>query len=102
MLGPERIPFKFKDDGEFTGTYTYRACPPCIECYMNWDYTLEMTGTIAEETIQLDIAIKHFGLNVQGSYLSAELQLVPNANKEPRITCNQAIKCKDIIFIRRK
>jgi len=101
ILGPERIPFEFKDNGEFTGTYTYRACPPCIECYMNWDYTLEMTGTIAEETIQLDIAIKHFGLNVQGSYLSAELQLVPNANKEPRITCNQAIQCKDIVFVTR-
>ena len=102
ILGPERIPFEFKDNGEFTGSYTYRACPFCIECYMNWDYTLEMNGTIAEEMIQLDIAIKHFGLNVQGSYVSAELQLVPNANKEPRITCNQAIKCKDIIFIRRK
>ena len=101
ILGPEKIPFEFGENGEFAGTYTYKACPPCVECYMNWDYTLEMTGTIAEETIQLDIAIKHFGLNVQGSYLSAELQLVPNANREPRITCNQAIRCKDIIFVRR-
>ena len=101
ILGPEKIPFEFKENGEFKGSYTYKACPPCIECYMNWDYTLEMTGTIAEETILLDIAIKHFGHNVQGSYVSAELQLVPNANREPRITCNQNISCKGIEFVKR-
>ena len=101
ILGPEKISFEFRENGEFAGSYTYKACPPCIECYMNWDYTLEMTGTIAEETIQLDIAIKHFGYNVQGSYVSAKLQLVPNVNKEPRITCNQTIQCKDIIFVAR-
>ena len=101
ILGPEKIPLEFKENGEFTGSYTYKACPPCIECYMNWDYTLEMTGTIKDETIQLDIAIKHFGLNVQGSYVSVELQLVSNANKEPRITCNQEIQCKGIVFVSR-
>jgi hypothetical protein len=101
ILGPEKIPFEFKENGEFVGTYIYKACPTCIECYMNWDYTLEMTGKITEETIQLDIAIKHFGHNVQGSYLSTELQLVSGSDKEPRITCNQAIRCKDIVFTTR-
>ena len=101
ILGPERILFEFTENGEFLGTYTYKACPPCIECYMNWDYTLEMTGTIAEEKIRLDIAIKHFGQNVQGSYVTAELRLVPNAKKEPRIACNQSIQCKDIILVTR-
>ena len=101
ILGPEMIPFEFKESGEFKGSYTYKACPPCIECYMNWDYTLEMTGTIAEETVLIDIAIKHMGHNVQGTYVSAELKLVPNQNKEPRITCNQTILCKDIKFVKR-
>jgi len=101
ILGPERIPFEFKENGEFVGTYVYKACPACIECYMNWDYTLEMTGKITEERIRLDIAIKHFGHNVQGSYLSAELQPVPDVDKEPRITCNRAIQCKDIVFATR-
>ena len=101
ILGPEKIPFDFKENGDFEGNYTYKACPSCIECYMNWDYTLEMSGTITEETIQLDIAIKHFGHNVQGSYVSAELHLIPDANTEPRITCNQAIQCRDIIFVTR-
>ncbi len=101
ILGPEKIPFEFKENGEFIGAYIYKACPTCIECYMNWDYTLELTGTIAEETILLDMAIKHFGHNVQGIYMSAELQLVPNANKEPRITCNQNISCKEIKFVKR-
>jgi len=99
-LGPERILFEFKGNGEFSGNYTYKACPPCIECYMNWDYTLEMTGTITEETVLLDIAIKHFGQNVQGSFVSAELHLAPNANREPRITCDRTISCKDINFVK--
>jgi hypothetical protein len=68
---------------------------------MNWDYTLEMTGTIEGEAIQLNIAIKHFGHNVQGSYVSAELRLQSEANTEPRITCDQTLKCQEIKFVRR-
>jgi hypothetical protein len=98
-LGPERIPFEFKEDETFFGSYTYKACPECIECYMNWDYTLEMTGSIAQERIFLDIAIKHFGQNIQGSFVSAELELVGNTNVEPQISCNQAIDCKEIEFV---
>ena len=101
MLGPERIPFEFKEDGTFTGSYTYKACPECIECYMNWDYTLKMTGSLLEESVLFEIAIKHFGHNVQGSYLSTELNLFRNANKEPRITCNRMIECSKIVFVTR-
>lgn len=103
-LGPERIPFEFEGDGSFYGSYTYKACPECIECYMNWDYTLEFTGVIiegVEETVSLDIAIKHFGHNVQGSYVSADLGIVSNAGKEPRITCNRMLECKEIEFVTR-
>ena len=102
ILGPERVPFEFREDRTFTGSYTYKACPDCIECYMNWDYTLEITGTILEETILLDIAIKHFGHNVQGSFVSAELALASNSNKEPRIECNRKIECKQVKFVTRK
>ena len=102
ILGPERVPFEFKADGSFVGSYTSQACPECEECYMNWDYTLEMAGVIFEETVFLDIAIKHFGHNVQGSYLSVELKLMKNPDKEPRITCDRMIKCKEIEFVDRK
>lgn len=101
ILGPERIPFEFKEDGTFLGSYTYKACPECIECYMNWDYTLEITGAISQETVFLEIAIQHIGQNVQGSFVSAELAIVKNANKEPQITCNRIIECQEIVFITR-
>jgi hypothetical protein len=99
ILGPERVPFEFNEDGTFFGSYTYEACPECIECYVNWDYTLEITGSISGETVFIDIAIKHFGHNIQGSFVSAELQLTSNANEEPRISCNQMIECKEIVFV---
>ena len=102
ILGPERILFEFKEDGTFSGSYTYKACPECIECYMNWDYTLEITGSLSQETVFLDIAIQHIGHNVQGSFVSAELALARNTNKEPRITCNRAIDCKEILFVTRE
>ena len=102
VLGPERIPFEFKEDGSFEGNYTYMACPECVECYMNWDYTLNITGQILGNKVEMNIAIKHFGHNVQGSYLSAELELVDNAKKEPQITCNRLIQCEEIKFVRRK
>ena len=99
ILGPEKVPLEFMEDGIFTGSYTYRACPDCIECYMNWDYTLEMNGSISDETVLLDIAVVHFGHNVQGSYVSTELTLAENANKEPRIKCNRLIECKGAKFV---
>lgn len=102
ILGPEKILFEFKEDGTFLGSYTYKACPECIECYMNWDYTLEITGSLSQETVFLDIAIQHIGHNVQGSFVSAELALARNTNKEPRITCNRAIDCKEILFVTRE
>nr|NIP25977.1 hypothetical protein [Phycisphaerae bacterium]NIW45300.1 hypothetical protein [Gammaproteobacteria bacterium]NIX29792.1 hypothetical protein [Phycisphaerae bacterium] len=100
-LGPERVPFEFNKDGTFFGSYTYKACPECIECYMNWDYNLSITGLISPETVVLDIAIKHFGHNVPGSFVSAELELARNATQEPQISCNQALECKEIALVSR-
>jgi hypothetical protein len=99
ILGPERVSFEFKEDGTFLGSYTYKACPECIECYVNWDYTLELTGSISQETVILNIAIQHFGHNVQGSFVSVELALANNTNQEPRITCNRMIECEEIVFV---
>jgi hypothetical protein len=101
ILGPERIPFDFKEDGPFSGSYTYKACPECVECYMNWDYTLEITGAIFEESVALDIAIKHFGHNVQDSYVSARLEKANDDTKEPRIACNRMLECQKIKFVNR-
>ncbi len=100
ILRPESLLFDFKEDGTFEGSYTYKACPTCIECYMNWDYTLNITGSISTEMIILDIAIVHVGHNVPGSFVNAELELANN-NKEPRISCNRNIDCNEIEFIGR-
>jgi hypothetical protein len=102
ILGPERIPFEFEEDGTFHGSYTYEACPECIECYMNWDYTLEITGRTSQETVFLDIEVQHFGHNVQGNYVSVELAFAGNADKEPRITCNRLIECQEIMYVARE
>lgn len=99
ILGPERVPFEFMEDGTFVGSYSFMACPECVECYMNWETTLEITGTFSQETVNLDIAIKHLGVNVQGSFVSAELELASNTSEEPRITCNQMIECQEIDFV---
>ena len=98
MLGPERVPFTFDTEAAFSGAYTYRACPDCVECYMNWDYTLEFSGTVSGDTVHLEIAIRHFGLNVQGSYVRAELTAASNHEGEPRITCDRMIACRGIVF----
>jgi len=98
ILGPERVPFEFMEDGTFSGSYTYKACPECIECYMNWDYTLEITGMVLEKLVAIDIAIKHFGHNVQGSYVSATLEEISNDIKDPTISCNRLMECQKIVF----
>ena len=98
ILGPEKIPFEFMEDGSFAGSYTYRACPDCIECYMNWDYTLEMTGSISGDIVLIDIAIIHFGYNVKGSYLSTTLKS-SKTSKEPQMKCNRVLECSKVKFV---
>jgi hypothetical protein len=98
ILGPERVPFTFDEQGGLSGSYTYRACPECIECYMNWDYTLEFSGRLSGEKIHMEIAIRHFGLNVPGSYVEAELATLPIAEEEPHISCDHELVCRDIVF----
>lgn len=98
ILGPQQVLFTFMEGGIFTGRYTYRACPDCIECYMNWDYTLEMTGKISGDTILFEVAIVHFGHNVQGIYLHTELALSKRPEQEPQIKCNRLLECNRIKF----
>ena len=101
ILGPETITFEFNEGRTFEGNYTYKACPDCIECYMNWDYTLNITGSVSRKSVLLDIAVQHIGLNVPGSFMSAELEPARNYIQEPRISCNQSIECKEIKFVDR-
>ena len=101
ILEPETIRFEFKEDRTFEGNFTYKACPECIECYMNWDYTLNITGSVSRKSVLLDIAVQHIGHNVPGSFVSAELEPARNHIQEPRISCNQSIECKEIEFVDR-
>jgi len=100
-LGPETIRFRFDEDGSFTGGYTYRACSDCVECYMNWDYTFEFSGVISEENALLEIAVKHIGFNVQGSYLSVELETLAGSAQQPQIQCSGDLTCKEMKFVDR-
>lgn len=100
-LVPEQVAFQFSDDGSFTGIYTYRACPECVECYMNWDYMLELSGVLHEEKALLDIAVRHIGLNVQGSYLSVELERLDETDQQPQIECKGDGTCAGIVYVNR-
>jgi hypothetical protein len=100
-LTPEIITFQFSPDNSFTGSYTFPACPECVECYMNWDYTFEFSGEIHAESAMLDIAVKHIGLNVQGSYLSVEMERLTAPSREPRIQCRGDGTCTEMIFVDR-
>lgn len=67
---------------------------------MNWDYTLNINGSLSEDKVILEIAIEHIGHNVPGSFVNAELKSANN-NEEPRITCNNKIECSEIEFVSR-
>lgn len=101
ILGPESVPFEFTSEGTFSGSYTFRACPECIECYINWDTILEITGVISAEGVNLEIAIKHLGHNVPGSFVSAELEPTLNPSQVPIIVCNHTLECQEIVFVNR-
>ncbi len=100
-LGPEMVTFKFSEDGSFRGSYTYRACPECVECYMNWDYTLEFSGAIEGESATLDIGVRHIGLNVPGSYLSVEMERLAGNTHQPQMRCRADGTCTEIVTVDR-
>ncbi len=100
-LTPEIITFQFGADNSFTGSYTFPACPECVECYMNWDYTFEFSGVISEENALLEIAVKHIGLNVQGSYLSKEMERLAENSRQPQIRCRADGTCTKIFTVDR-
>jgi hypothetical protein len=100
-LRPISLPVDF-DGEQITGSYTWNACASCIECYMDWDTTLEFTAGIGEERMDLSIGIRHMGHNIQDNYLQIELlEEVPDS-KEPRILCRRSFDCQDVEFMTRQ
>lgn len=97
-LRPISLPVDF--DGEkITGSYTWNACASCIECYLDWDTTLEFTAEIGENLMDLSIGIRHMGHNIQDRYLQVELSEVEPDSNEPRILCRRSFDCQNVEFV---
>lgn len=96
------VPLGFEFDGkQLMGSYTWNACASCIECYMDWDTTMEIVGTVRQDKIDLSIGIRHMGHNIQDNYIQIELQRESPNSKEPRILCRRSFDCKDVEFVPR-
>ena len=94
---PVALPFEF-DGTQIEGSYTWRACASCIECYMNWDTTMEIVGTMEQDTMSLAIGIRHMGHNIQDDFLRIELLQEEPTAREPGIQCRSTSDCLDLEF----
>ncbi len=83
------LPFEF-DGKQLEGSYTWKACASCVECYMDWDTTLEIIATLEQDLMLVSIGIRHMGHNVQDDYLQIELEPEKPSSREPRILCRRA------------
>jgi hypothetical protein len=98
-LGPATLPFEFLENGEFKSSYTWRACPKCDEqCYMPFEYTLYIAGTISQDTVSMELALLHFGKPAPVPFLDAELRKAEQTAKEPRMRCGGQ-GCDGIHFV---
>jgi hypothetical protein len=100
-LRPITMPVDF-DGEQVEGSYTWNACASCIECYMDWDTTLEFTAEVGEDKMDLSIGIRHMGHNIQDKYLQVELSEGEPGSFEPRILCRRSFDCQDVEFVPRQ
>jgi hypothetical protein len=99
-LRPVALPFDFDGEG-FSGSYSRTACASCVECYMNWETTMEIVGTVEQNSGSLAVGIRHMGHNIREDYLRIELRPEQPSSQEPRIQCRRANDCLDVKFARR-
>ena len=99
-LRPVTLPFEF-DGRQLVGSYTWNACASCVECYMDWDTTMEIFGIMEQDKIALSIGIRHSGHNIQDDYLQIELRREKPSLMEPRILCRRSSDCKNLEFVSR-
>ena len=99
-LRPVTTPLEY-DGRQFVWSYTWGACASCVDCYMDWDTTIEASGRIENESLVLSLGIRHMGHNIREDYLQVELERqVPTAN-EPRILCRSPNDCRNVEFVAR-
>lgn len=99
-LRPITIPFVY-DGRQLVGSYTWNACATCIDCYMDWETTMEIIGVIEDDRMDLSIGIRHMGHNIQDNYLRVELWKEAPNSKEPRILCRRSFDCREMEFVPR-
>jgi len=100
-LRPVSIPIEF-DGKQIMGSYTWNACASCIECYLDWETTIEIIAEVEQNKMDLSIGIRHMGHNIQGDFLHIELlQEKPDSN-EPRVLCRRSFDCMDVEFVPRQ
>lgn len=96
------IPITFEYDGsQLVGSYSWKACGSCVECYMNWETRMEIVGTLADGKMDLSLAIRHFGLNIQGDFLQVQLTEETPTPREPSILCTRTFTCQQLDFVPR-
>ena len=99
-IRPVTLPFEFVGSQQ-ARRYKCMACASCVECYMDWETTMEIVGTIEQDKIDLSIGIRHMGHNIQDDFLRVELWPEEPDLREPRILCRRANDCMEVEFAQR-
>lgn len=96
-IRPVTLSFEY-DGRQLVGNYTWKACASCVECYMDWETSMEIVGILEQDKMDLSIGIRHMGHNIQDDYLRIELRQEKPSSKEPRILCRRTNDCMDMEF----
>ncbi len=100
-FGPVTLPFEF-DGVQLEGSYVWSACPSCEDCYMDWDTTMEIIGTMDQDKMDLGIGIRHMGHNILDDFFRIELGPEQPTSMEPSIQCRRTADCMGVEFVPRQ
>jgi len=97
-LVPAPVEIEFDGAGNLKTSYAWRSCSKCSECYMVWDFELDLQGHKTEEALIADVVLNETFHQHPMQILSLKMPEVTDACTQPHMSCRAGGACSAVRF----
>lgn len=97
---PAPVEFEIGEDGSLRTSYAWGSCGSCSECYMRWNFSLDLDGRIEGDALVADLVLNETFHDAPMKITSLRMPEVTSACTEPRLACEPGGECGEIEFQR--
>jgi hypothetical protein len=98
---PAPVEIEFDGAGGVRTSYAWKSCARCSECYMLWDFELDIKGRVSAGSMVADVVLNETFHQHPMQILSLKLPEVTKACTQPHTSCRAGGECSDMKFDRR-